>query len=275
MFISDNGFFWGEHRLRGKRRVYQESIHVPFMLRYLPVHSGRRVVGQLVANIDIAPTVYQLAGISVPEGVDGLSLVGLLQGTVPWRQDLLLEAWAGTDMSGQWSPHFAAIHDGRFVYVQNTNQRDELYDLVTDPYQLANHIRSDGTVADPYYRGVRNDLRDRLATKYPCHILTAAFGRADHPVIRSLWDLHHRLVPQWSAPWHQTALRWYNRVGPMIARWLSDKPWLKAAIRGWASLAARGARWWFARTASQRRPAPDSWDDDGWYRLAEPSGVTQ
>jgi hypothetical protein len=84
----------------------------------------------------------------------------------------------------------------------------------------------------------------RLHVIKNCHILTAAFGRADHPAIQALWTAHQRLVGRrWDAPWHRGYLAWYDAVGPRIAAWVSDKPWLRAAIRGWASLAARLARW--------------------------------
>lgn len=73
-----------------------------------------------------------------------------------------------------------------------------------------------------------------------CHILTAAFGRGDHPVIQALWTAHRQLVGnQWDTPWHQSYMRWYDQVGPKVAAWLSDKPWLKAAIRNIASWGAK------------------------------------
>lgn len=72
-----------------------------------------------------------------------------------------------------------------------------------------------------------------------CYILTASFGRPDHPVIKTLWEAHQRLVGnQWNAPWHQAYMRWYDKVGPKIAAWISDKPWIKALIRNIASLGA-------------------------------------
>lgn len=77
-----------------------------------------------------------------------------------------------------------------------------------------------------------------------CHILTAAFGRPDHPVIQSLWAAHHRLVGnQWNAPWHQAYMRWYDRVGPQAAAWIADKPWLRVIVR----VMARGAATWMER----------------------------
>jgi N-acetylglucosamine-6-sulfatase len=97
-YISDNGLFWGEHRLMfAKGSVYEEAIRVPFALRYPPVMPTGRTVEELVANIDIAPTIYQLAGVPMPAELDGLSLLPLLQGTSVWRDEVLLEGWPRSD----------------------------------------------------------------------------------------------------------------------------------------------------------------------------------
>lgn len=77
-----------------------------------------------------------------------------------------------------------------------------------------------------------NNTATTTVTVASCYILSAAFGRPDHPVIQSLWQAHHHLVgSQWNAPWHQAYMRWYDCVGPKIAAWLSDRPWMKGAIR--------------------------------------------
>ncbi len=157
-FLSDNGVVLGEHRLeRVKRVVYQEAVHVPFALRYPALVPERRVESALVANIDIAPTVYELAGLPIPRRVDGLSLVSLLRGENGWRDSLLLEAWAK-----RYS--YQAIHTGRYVYVDvgaglksgEDIGETELYDLADDPYQLENRS------GDPAYADLEADLRQRL-----------------------------------------------------------------------------------------------------------------
>lgn len=148
-YISDNGFFWGEHRLTGKSRVYEESIRVPFALRYPKLVAKGRVEEKLIANIDIAPTIYVLAGLPIPADVDGRSLVSLLPGRGEWRDDLLIEGWPGR------AP-YAAVRTARYVYVENEGDRSELYDLERDPYQLENRID------DAAYAQVVREMRERL-----------------------------------------------------------------------------------------------------------------
>ena len=71
MFLSDNGVFWAEHRLNGKVYGYEEATHVPFAIRYGSMIAEPRVESRLVANIDIAPTIYDLVGLPVPSDMDG------------------------------------------------------------------------------------------------------------------------------------------------------------------------------------------------------------
>ena len=90
-----------------------------------------------------------------------------------------------------------------------------------------------------------------------CYILTAAYGRPDAPAIQTLWALHHRLVPDWNAPWHQAYLHWYDRVGPKIAAFINDQPALKTMIRALFTPAAHVAHWWLARPGWP-------WDSESW-----------
>jgi arylsulfatase A-like enzyme len=145
IYLSDNGVFWGEHQLQSKTYGYEEAIHVPFAVRYPPLQSHPRLENRLVANIDIAPTLYDLAGLTIPPGVDGRSLVPLLKGSGNWRDALLIEGWPeppaggeqGVDQSEAIHP-YAAIHTERYVYIETEGDRSELYDLADDPYQIHN-----------------------------------------------------------------------------------------------------------------------------------------
>jgi len=131
VFISDNGYLLGEHRLTAKTVLYEESVRVPFAVRYDPLVSAGRVDTRLVANIDIAPTIYELAGIPVPSEVDGRSLVPLLRAeSGSWRDDLLLE--------GPRAEPALAAHTGDWVYAEREGEIPELYDLGSDPFQLNN-----------------------------------------------------------------------------------------------------------------------------------------
>ena len=159
VFYSDNGYFWAEHRLLHKNRVYEEASHGPFALRYPPLVSTPRTDDNLIQVIDIAPTIYELAGIAKPGDVDGRSLVPLMRGSNDWRDGLLLEGWPGdksdeddedatinvrANVSAQakkkQNEHYQAIRTSRYVYIETDNDLSELYDLKVDPYQMTNVV---------------------------------------------------------------------------------------------------------------------------------------
>ncbi len=142
-FTSDNGFHMGEHKLSsGKMLPYEEDIHVPLMVRGPGIQPGT-TIDQIAANIDIAPTIAELANAHVSNFIDGRSLVQFLHpsqtgqnnGTA-WRESLLLEA-GNLDKE---SPVIAyrGIRTEKFVYVEYENGEVEYYDLVNDPYELNN-----------------------------------------------------------------------------------------------------------------------------------------
>jgi arylsulfatase A-like enzyme len=150
VYISDNGFYWGEHRRRrGKGYAWEEGILVPFAIRYPPLGREGAEIDRLVANIDLAPTVYQLAGLPVPAGIDGLSLLPLLTSNPAWRDRLVIENW------NRFGP-YTAVRTERFLYVEWDSDRPELYDSETDPYQLVNQVEN------PEYSQVVSDLRRYL-----------------------------------------------------------------------------------------------------------------
>lgn len=98
VFSSDNGFHLGQHRLPpGKQTSYDEDIHVPLIVRGPGVAAGK-TVDELASNVDLAPTFAQLASATVPDFVDGRSLVPMLQGQTPsdWRNAVLIEHYGDT-----------------------------------------------------------------------------------------------------------------------------------------------------------------------------------
>jgi len=133
LFISDNGKHWGEHRLDSKSTAYEESVRVPFAIRYPPLIPTPYVEEGLVVNIDIAPTIYELSETSMPKLVNGKSLVGLLSGGAEWRDHVLLEAWPDR---GAWT----AIHTGDSIYIETKNDLSEFYDLKVDPFEMDNAV---------------------------------------------------------------------------------------------------------------------------------------
>lgn len=149
-FLSDNGKLWGEHRWTTKNSVYEEVTRVPFALRYPPLTMSIPVEERVIANIDIAPTLYDLANISMPERVDGESLTGLFETSdIPWREGILIEGWPGRG-------DYSAYHTGNYVYVETVGDKSEFYDLKNDPYQLNNMIDA------PEYQELIEHMRTKL-----------------------------------------------------------------------------------------------------------------
>ena len=88
IFTSDNGVYLGAHDTGDKRSAYDESLRVPFLVRYLALGEAERgrVVDEMVLNLDLAPTLMDFAGLPVPEAMQGRSWRPLLTGErIPWR----------------------------------------------------------------------------------------------------------------------------------------------------------------------------------------------
>jgi N-acetylglucosamine-6-sulfatase len=142
-FTSDNGFHFGEHRLKeGKETAYEEDIRVPLIVRGPGVAAGR-TLRHLALNIDLAPTLAELAGVTPPDFVDGRSLKPLLGVAPPapraWREDFVVEHWAHLT---HWMPTYEALRAEDYLYVEYVTGEKELYDLRADPHELHNIVAS-------------------------------------------------------------------------------------------------------------------------------------
>jgi N-acetylglucosamine-6-sulfatase len=166
-FSSDNGFHLGQHRLpAGKNTEFEEDLRVPLIVRGPAVPSGR-VLEHLTLNIDFAPTFAELAGVGIPDFVDGRSLAPLLRQRIPsvnrWRKAFLVEhGFIQTGDVGQTPANvsndveppdpfdlavaqpqmpqpFQGLHTKDLVYVEyvSTGER-EMYNLAADPYEQTN-----------------------------------------------------------------------------------------------------------------------------------------
>jgi arylsulfatase A-like enzyme len=156
VFIGDNGMFLGEHRLGDKRLMYEESIRVPFVISGGGPIASRRSTA-MVLNIDLAPTILQLAGVAVPPTMQGRSLVGLLRGQAATvRDSFLYEYFSDAYIPGV--PAMLGVRTERWAYVTYPRLPDaeELYDLDHDPGELT----SLAAVADR--AAVKADLRGQL-----------------------------------------------------------------------------------------------------------------
>ncbi|MEE8469426.1 MAG: sulfatase [Planctomycetota bacterium] len=158
VFTSDGGFMWGEHGLYRKRTAYEPSIHVPLLMRLPGDVPAGRVIDGLVLNIDLAPTLLDLAGAVIPAGVQGMSFVPLWRSEgSPWRKDFLyIDGW-GRFLPG---PHEMAVIGSRYKYVRNRGSviEETLFDLDSDPDE-----RTD-LASQPEHAEILAGLRERMGT---------------------------------------------------------------------------------------------------------------
>jgi N-acetylglucosamine-6-sulfatase len=158
VFTSDNGYLLGEHgQFDNKRFAYEESIRVPFIIRYpRRVAPGTRI-DDLALNIDVAPTLIELAGAEPLEKVHGRSLVPLLGGRATgWRASFLAEYFL--EKVAPRAPAWQAVRTRRWKYIHypDLEGMDELYDLGADPGEVRNLI------ADPASRPVLGNMKAEL-----------------------------------------------------------------------------------------------------------------
>jgi arylsulfatase A-like enzyme len=135
-FLSDNGYLWGEHGMDGKGVPYDESIRVPFVVRYDRLVPHSRIVRAPALNIDIAPTIAELAHLDAPP-MDGTSLAPILsgEGRLNRREFLVDHVGAGQ------VPTFCALRSRGYMYAAYSDGSEELYSLREDPFELDNRIR--------------------------------------------------------------------------------------------------------------------------------------
>lgn len=164
VLTSDHGFFLGEWRMYDKRFMYEPSIRVPLMVRY-PRLIKPGICKETALNVDIVPTMLELAGVTVPPSIQGRSLVPLLTGATPddWRKDWLYEyfEWPGEE---HVRPH-RGIRNERYKLIQfhrvpgfpHLAEEFELYDLQRDPGELVN------LYGRPEYESLTRQLKNRLA----------------------------------------------------------------------------------------------------------------
>jgi N-acetylglucosamine-6-sulfatase len=183
VFTDDNGFFHGQHRVpSGKVLLYEPSIRVPLLMRGPGVPKNKHL-RQMVANIDLAPTIVALAKARAGRVMDGRSLLPILhRPSIQWGRDLLIErgpagqAKSGAQMgeigngdngnqgktAAPGDQRFVALRTPRYLYAEYTNGEKELYDLANDPDELTNRA------LDPAYAAIRTELSARLAKLATC-----------------------------------------------------------------------------------------------------------
>ncbi len=143
IYLGDNGFLFGEHGLIDKRCAYEESVRIPMMMHCPEIIDAGTTVPEVVANIDVAPTLLEVAGIEAPEVMNGRSFLPLAKGEdVEWRDFLLYEYY--WERNYPQTPTMHALIGNRYKYIRYHGiwDTDELYDIESDPFERINLINA-------------------------------------------------------------------------------------------------------------------------------------
>jgi arylsulfatase A-like enzyme len=149
LFMSDNGYFLGEHRQpHGKDAPYDAATRIPLVVRGPGVLANSHS-DQIVLNIDLMPTLLDLADVPAPSYVDGRSMAPLFSGPQrDWRTTTLLEGFGNETESNEGdetsAPAFHALRSADVLYIEDDGGERELYDLRDDPFELTNKAKAVG-----------------------------------------------------------------------------------------------------------------------------------
>ena len=168
IYTTDNGYFLGEHGWYDKRFMYEPSLRIPLVLRYPGGCAAGQVSDQMALNIDVAPTILDYAGITLPDEMHGRSLRPLMDGSkaVKWRQSVYYayyeDSWRMAQMSRDemtdptfqyFTAHRVGPHRGvrtdRYKLIEYYSEGSywELFDLQADPHEVTNLYGQAGTEA--------------------------------------------------------------------------------------------------------------------------------
>ncbi|WP_316814193.1 sulfatase [Pedobacter heparinus] len=143
IYMGDNGFSFGEHGLIDKRTAYEESMRVPMLAHCPDLIKPGTLVKEVVANIDVASTLLETAGLKAPSYMDGKSFLPLLKGEkIGWRKNILYEYYWERNLPH--TPTMFALRGDRYKYIYYYGLWDieELYDLQQDTRESVNLIAS-------------------------------------------------------------------------------------------------------------------------------------
>lgn len=168
--MGDNGYFLGERQLAGKWLMYDNSLRVPLLI-YDPRNKKHRDIEDIVLNIDIAPTIFDFAGLKAPAGWQGKSLVNYLKGENPAksREAFLCEhLW---DTPAIPPSEGLRTSDWKYFRYRHDMKHEELYNLVKDPWEMKNLVNETAyqvrlkKMRDECDRLIKNMTEQKLANR--------------------------------------------------------------------------------------------------------------
>lgn len=157
IYSSDQGFYLGDHGWYDKRWMYEESLMMPLIVKWPGQTKPGAINEDLVQNLDYAETFLEIAGVDIPEDMQGSSLVSLLKGATPddWRESIYYHYFEYP------SVHMVAKHNGvrtdryKLIHFYQFNEW-EFYDLEKDPEESTNQYDN------PQYSAAIDELKQEL-----------------------------------------------------------------------------------------------------------------
>ncbi len=157
IYTSDQGMFLGEHDYYDKRWIFEDSLRMPFLVRYSSEIRAGSVNNDIINNADFAPTFLDYAGVSTPSDMQGSSFRTNLAGKTPagWRRSMYYRYWMGTSEV----PVHYGVRTKRYklIYYYGLPSGWELYDLQNDPLEMNNVYN------EPSYTGVVSEMKAELS----------------------------------------------------------------------------------------------------------------
>jgi N-acetylglucosamine-6-sulfatase len=181
IYSSDQGFYLGEHGWYDKRWMFEESLKMPFLIRWPGVIQPGVSSQAIIQNIDYAPTFLELAGVKVPADIQGQSMVDLWrdqgQASAEWRDAIYYAYYENAAV------HNVPVHDGvrtqryKLMFFPRTKEWN-LFDLQTDPYEMQSV--HDSAAYQPILAGMQQRYRD-LRSFYKVNSAVIPATRGDEP----------------------------------------------------------------------------------------------
>ena len=170
IYTSDQGFFLGEHGWFDKRFMYEESLRMPFLIRYPEEIEPDSSCDRIVLNVDFAPTFLDYVGLPVPARVQGRSIRPLLQGKIPadWRTSMYYRYWLHLSHHGVYAHYGVRTEEHKLIYYyaqalgtpgaidEDESPEWELFDLRHDPSEMRS------VYGKPGYGAVTSALKAEL-----------------------------------------------------------------------------------------------------------------
>lgn len=161
IYTSDQGFFLGDHGWYDKRFFYEESLRMPFLIRYPKEIAPGTSSDAIIINPDFAPLFLDYAGLPAPDWMQGRSFRSILQGSTPddWRESMYYRYYMHGGEHNVYAHYGVRTRRYKLIYYYKDDpgpREWELFDLEKDPYEMRN------VVNEPEYAEIVEQLKAEL-----------------------------------------------------------------------------------------------------------------